>query len=380
MVLTVLQVIPQLDAGGAERTTLEIAQALTARGDRALVASAGGRLTAELTALGGVHVTLPAASKNPWTLWRNVARLKALARREGADLIHARSRAPAWSALWAARGLGLPFVTTYHGRYTARSGLKRSYNSVMARGDVVIANSHFIADHIRAEHPFARDRITVIPRGVDVAAFDPAAVSAERVAALKAAWGLAQDPRAIVLAPGRLTRWKGQSVMIAAFAAWLAQTPARDHAVLVMAGDDQGRSGYRAELEAHIARLGLRDRAVLPGHCADMPAALRAAAVVVAPSTEPEAFGRVAAEAQVAGRLVIAADHGGARETVDPETGGWRTPPGDAGALADALAAFFALEPQARAAREAAVRTRAQTLYTTQALQNATLAVYGRLT
>ncbi len=378
--LTVLQVIPELDAGGAERTTLEIAEALTARGDRALVASEGGRLTPELTALGGVHVALPVARKNPWTLWRNVARLKALARGEGVALIHARSRAPAWSALWAARALGLPFVTTYHGRYMARSALKRGYNSIMARGDVVIANSHFIAEHIRAEHPFAEDRIVVIPRGVDVAAFDPDAVSSQRVEALKAAWGLAGDGRAIVLAPGRLTRWKGQGVMIAAFAHWLQGRAPGDDAVLVLPGDDQGRSGYRAELEAQIATLGLRERVRMPGHCADMPAAVRAAAIVVTPSTEPEAFGRVAAEAQCGGRLVIAADHGGARETVDPDVGGWRVTPADPPALADALAAFFALEPGERRAREAAVRTRAQSLYTTKALQKATLAVYGRLT
>ncbi len=377
--LTVLQVIPNLEAGGAERTTIEIAEALTQAGHRGLVASVGGRLEGELAAAGGVLLRVPLASINPLTLWANRGALLTIIRREGVDIVHARSRAPAWSALWAARAAKIPFVTTYHGAYNARNALKRWYNAVMARGDVVIANSHFIADHIRREHAFAADRITVIPRGVDVAAFRPDAVSVERIAAQRVAWDLAaDDPRPVILMPGRLTRWKGQEIAIDALAALKARGgPA---AVLVMPGDHQGRHDYVAGLHKRIAAAGLRDSVRLPGHCSDMPAAFRAADVVVSASIEPEAFGRVAAEAQCAQRLVIASDHGGARETVDPDVGGWRVPPGDPEALAQALAGFFALEPTRRAALEAAVAARARAVYATAALQRDTLAVYGRIT
>jgi glycosyltransferase involved in cell wall biosynthesis len=368
----VLQVIPTLDQGGAERTTIEVALALVAAGGRALVASAGGGLEGELAAAGGVLHRMPLASKNPLTIWANAGRLAALARAEGVDLIHARSRAPAWSALAAARRLGLPFVTTYHGVYNARSPLKRWYNGVMARGDLVIANSHFTAAHLIAAHGTDPARVVIIPRGVDLARFDPAAVGPERAGALATAWALdADDPRPVVMLPGRLTGWKGQGLLLDAIPFVAAS------ARYVLVGGGAAKPAFEAALRARVAAEGLP--VTFAGHCADMPAALALADLVVCPSLEPEAFGRTAIEAQAMARPVIAADHGGARETVLPGETGWLTAPGDAGALACAMSQGLALSKAQRLEIGARGRAHVAQHFSTAALQQATLGVYRRL-
>lgn len=305
-------------------------------------------------------------------MWRNAAALAALARAEGVALIHARSRAPAWSALIAARRLGLPFVTTYHGAYNEGFPGKRLYNSVMARGDRVIAISHFIADLIRARHGVDEARLRVIPRGVDPRRFDPALVSAERLAALRAAWGVAEG-QPIIMLPARVTRWKGQMVLVEA----MAQLPGDALALLV--GDAAERPAFQAELQARIAGLGLQDRVRLVGHATDMPAALMLADVVVHASTDAEAFGRTVIEAQAMARPVIASDLGAPRETVAEGITGWRTPPGDAAALAAALSRALAMTDSERAALGARARAAVLSGYTTAAMQAATMATYREL-
>ncbi|TXN28069.1 glycosyltransferase family 4 protein, partial [Methylobacterium sp. WL19] len=311
---TVLQIIPALDAGGAERTTVDVAAALASAGARALVATEGGRLVGEMQAKGGTWLPFPAASKNPLAMALNVGRLARLCRREGVQIVHARSRAPAWVALGAARRLKIPYVTTYHGSYSGRTGVKVLYNSVMARGDVVIANSHYTADLIRMLHPDqAGDRVRVVHRGTDLAQFSPGAVAPARVEALRRFWGVAPHQRVVLLA-ARLTAWKGQRVLIEA-AAFLRDRGITD-VVFVLAGDPQGRSAYERELDTLIEARGLRDIVLRVGHCTDMPAAFRAASVVAVPSVEPEAFGRSAVEAQALGTPVVVSDLGAVPETV----------------------------------------------------------------
>ena len=368
----ILQVLPALRSGGVERGTLEIAEAQIAAGFRAIVASAGGEMVPALEALGAKHITLPLTAKSPWAMWRNAAALAALARAEGVALIHARSRAPAWSALLAARRMDLPFVTPYHGAYNEGFPGKRLYNSVMARGDRVIAISHFIAELIRARHGVAESRLRVIPRGVDPRRFDPALVTAERLAALRAAWGVAEG-QPIIMLPARVTRWKGQMVLVEA----MAQLPGDALALLV--GDAAERPAFQAELQARIAGLGLQDRVRLVGHATDMPAALMLADVVVHASTDAEAFGRTVIEAQAMARPVIASDLGAPRETVAEGITGWRTPPGDAAALAAALSRALAMTDSERAALGARARAAVLSGYTTAAMQAATMATYREL-
>jgi glycosyltransferase involved in cell wall biosynthesis len=380
---TVLQLIPSLDAGGAERTTIDVAAGLAEAGARALVASAGGRMVAELHAKGGEWVRFPAATKNPLRLAANIGRLRRLCREEGVALIHARSRAPAWSALAAAKSLKIPFVTTYHGIYGGRTAPKLLYNSVMCRGDAVIANSRYTAETIARLFPWASGRVEVIHRGTDLSVFSPSSVTPERVAKLRAAWGVAQGERIVLLA-ARLTGWKGQKVFIEAARRMVADG-LRDVA-FVMAGDPQGRDGYVRDLDRLVAAHGLGARVRRVGHCADMPAALLAAAAVAVPSTAPEAFGRSAVEAQALGTPVIVTDLGAVPETVlappdvpDGERTGWRIKPSDPQALADAVCAAIALGQDQREAMQARARAHVEAHFSLQGMVDATLGIYDRL-
>lgn len=381
---TILQIIPQLDAGGAELSAVEIADAVVRAGGRAIVLAEPGRLAADIAKVGGEVVPFPAASKNPVRMLANARAIARIVHSEHVDLVHARSRAPAWSAMWAARRTGVRFVTTYHGAYGEKNALKRLYNSVMARGDVVIANSRYTARLIAERYATPGARIEVIARGVDVHKFDPESIAQARVAALRDRWGVGPGEPVILLA-ARLTGWKGQTALIAATAKLQAMGRLGSAAV-VLAGDAQGRTAYVRMLEDQIDRLGLKGRVRLVGHVEDVAAAFAAAHVTVVASTEPEAFGRTAIEAAAVGCPVIATDIGAPPETVLAEPAvaanaitGWLVPPGDADALAARLADALALAPAAR--RDLGQRARRHILgtYTVEAMQRRTLAVYDRL-
>lgn len=373
----ILQVAPELSAGGVERTVLEVTEAIVAAGGRALLASRGGRLEPEFVRLGGELFRMDAKSRNPLTIRINEGKIRQIIRDEKVNLVHARSRAPAWSAYAAARAEKVPFVTTYHGAYSGTSGLKRAYNSVMAKGDIVIANSGWIAEHIQKVHQIPAAKIVTIPRGVDLDEFATSAVEQSRIDAIREDWGLADDKRLTLLLPGRLTEWKGQGLAIEALAALAPDE--RAGLVLVLAGDPQGRDKYVGALRGQIETLGLEHAVIISPHISDMAAAYLAADIILAPSTRPEAFGRVAAEAAAMARPVIVSDHGGGRETVlDAETGA-RVPPGDAAALAGALRAMIALGPSVRAAMGAAGRAHVLRHFSKRGLQAATLTVYKRL-
>lgn len=384
---TVLQIIPSLDTGGAERTTVDMARALVAAGSRALVVSRGGRYVPELERAGAAHIDMPVHSKNPVVMGLNVERLTRLIEKEHVDIVHARSRAPAWSALAAAHRTKRPFVTTYHSKVHERPRLKVFYNSVMTRGAVVIANSDFTAERIRRFHGETGARIVTIPPGTDMAAFDPDGPAAKRGAALRETWGGGTGDTVFLLA-GRLTRWKGQLLAIDALKRMNERMGATAAgAKLVLVGDAQGRTDYENELKAAIAEGGASLRVRLAGHCDDMPAACAAADIVLAPSLDPEPFGRSAVEAEAMRRPVIVADHGGARETVldaaDPggraAATGWRVAPGNADALASSMAEALALNEQDRADMGARGRRFVEARYSVEAMTDATLAVYRDL-
>nr|WP_321461763.1 glycosyltransferase family 4 protein [uncultured Cohaesibacter sp.] len=310
---TILQVIPWLDSGGVERGTVDIAAAITAAGGRALVAAEPGRLVPELEAAGGQLLPLRGKSKNPFTiLYSNARAIEQMIRSEGVDLVHARSRAPAWSALIAARRTGVPFVTTYHGAYSQKGRLKAFYNSVMAKGDIVIANSHYTARLVIGRNPDAENRTMTIHRGVDMAQFDPCKVTPERIKALSSRWKL--DQRPVIILPSRLTRWKGQSFILPVMGALKkAMGPAFQ---LLLIGDEQGREAYVAELDRLIANHDLTDCVKRVGHCSDMPAAYALASMVIVPSQDAETFGRSAAEALAMGKPTLVGDLGAQPEVV----------------------------------------------------------------
>jgi glycosyltransferase involved in cell wall biosynthesis len=368
----VLQVLPSLVSGGAERGTVELAGALVAAGWTSYVASGGGPLEREIARAGATHLTLPLASKNPLVMRRNTVELTRLIRRLGIDVVHARSRAPAWSACAAARATGRHFVTTFHNAYGARAALKRRYNSVMAQGDRVIAISDFVADHAASVYGVGRDRLRTIPRGVDLQVFDPNRVGAQRIVNLARQWRL-PDGLPVVMLPGRLTRWKGGLDFIAAIA-----TLGRRDICCVLVGSEQ-RHGFRRELEAAIRDNGLAGVFRLVDECRDMPAAYMLTDVVVSASRDPEGFGRIIVEAQAMGRPVVATDHGGARETIVPGATGWLAPPRDSAAIAAAIGEALALAAHER--RQLAERSIAHIAarYTSEAMCARTIHVYEEL-
>jgi len=368
--------VPRLDQGGVERGALEIVEAIRDAGGQALVATAGGRLAPRVTRAGGEIVPMSADSKNPLTLWRNAHILRRLIRARGVDIVHARSRAPAWSGYWAARSTGTPFVTTFHGAYAESNRFKRAYNAIMARGRPVIAISEFIRDLVRERYGVPDDRIVTIPRGVDVSMFAEEGVGNERLIELIGRWGLIDDPRRIILMPGRLTRWKGGESLIDA-AARLKEIRGPDFVVLMVG--DEGGGGFGAHLRRRIERIGVGDVVSLTGGTEDMVAAYKISSVVVSASIEPEAFGRVIIEAQAMSRPVAAADHGGARETVSKGISGWLYPPGDAEALARILHRALEMDPSERARMGLAGRARVHSTYTVGAMQRATIGVYEQV-
>jgi len=368
----VLQIVPSLVSGGAERGTIELAGALVAAGWTAYVASGGGPLERDVLRVGATHLTLPLASKNPLVMRRNTVALVSLIRRFGIDIVHARSRAPAWSAWSAARATRRHFVTTFHNAYDARAALKRRYNSIMARGERVIAISHFVADHAASVYDVGPDRLRTIPRGVDLDIFDPTRVGAHRIISLARQWRL-PDGVAVVMLPGRLTRWKGGLDFIAAIAAL-----GRRDICCLLVGSEQ-RRGFKRELEGAIERQDLGGLFRIVEECRDMPAAYMLADVVVSASSDPEGFGRIIVEAQAMGRPVVATDHGGARETIVPGSTGWLVPARDPAALAAAVGEALSLSEgeRSRLARHTVAHVAAQ--FTREAMCARTIEVYEEL-
>jgi glycosyltransferase involved in cell wall biosynthesis len=380
--VAILQIIPRIDAGGSEQAALEIAEALSRAGALALVATEGGRMAPTFTQAGGEIVLLPVASKNPVNILANARRLAGLIEERGISLVHARSRAPAWSALIAAQTTRRPFVTTYHGAYSTPGPFKNFYNSVMARGDRVIANSRYTADLIVSRHEISPHRIRVIYRGVDLSKFAPELIGPDRLARLRDLW-LVREAQPVVLHAARLTSWKGQVLVIEAMRRLRDEGRLGD-AVFILAGDAQGRDSYQSELEKLIARSGLAGRVQLVGHCDDMPAAFALAQVAVIASTSAETFGRTSIEAQAMGCPVIVSALGATPETIEPIESdgsgtGWLVPPGDIDVLVNRIWTALRLTALERSKIGTRARAHVTALFQLAEMQVKTLAVYDEL-
>ncbi len=374
----VLQIVPELDTGGVEQTAVDISEAVVRAGGRSIVVSKGGRLEGRLLKGGATVVKMPVHSKNPFLQWRNAAALKTLIKAEHVDIVHVRSRAPAMAGFSAAKACGVRSVGTYAGIYNAKSALKRWYNSQMTRGDMTIANSHFTRDHILSAYHLPPERVIAIPRGIDMKRFDPEAFDVRRIMALEESWGVvADESRVRFLLAARLTKWKGQGLIIDAAAKLRAR--GIDNFLVLMAGDDQGRTEYTQGLLKQIETNGLADHIKLVGHCADMPSAYSMCHYALAPSLEPEAFGRTAVEPQAMHRPPLAAAHGATVETVLPGTTGWLVPPGDADAWADAMAQAITLPEAQRFAMGVAGRAHVREQFSLDVMCDQTLDVYRAL-
>lgn len=372
---TVLQIIPNLGAGGAEQACVDVAIGLKTAGHRPLVVSAGGPRVAEILKAGGLHYVWPVNSKNPIMLLINTLWLIKFIQGQKVDVVHARSRAPAWSAFWASRITQRAFVTTNHAAYKFSNPLKKFYNSVMAKGDRIIAISDFIARHVETSYGVSRSIIRTIPRGIDLSRFSSEDVNEARRDALRHDWGIGLQQKLILL-PSRLSPIKGQAVLIEAMA---LLPPNLSFVQAVVVGDDQGRIGYRRELQNLITARGLGDRVKLVKHCTDMPAAYGLASLVVASSLVPEGFGRVPVEAMVMGVPVVATRLGGFIETIKPGETGWLVEPNDPQALALAITEAFMQTADQKATMVQNARQYARMHYDKWKMVADTLAVYDEL-
>ncbi len=371
----IVQILPALNRGGVERGTVEIARALIDRGYKAVVISNGGLLESQLTRMGATVHRLPVHSKNPfkWPLIRS--KLSQILRAEGADIVHVRSRAPAWIALPVAARLSMATVSTIHSKFAPKNAFKHLYNRKMLKADAVIAISEFIKSIIAshyAQHKSA-DEVSVIHRGVDTAIFDPASVTQQRIIREAERLKLPEDGRVVML-PARPTSWKGHEVIIRAVAALN-----RHDVTLLLLGAGDGQARFVAGLEQLARKTGLDGRLRIATGSDDMPAAFMLADVIAMPSTIPEPFGRVAVEAGAMGRPVVAFNHGGAVESVLDGKTGWLATPGDVDDLTRALASALDLSEADRARLAKRARAHITKFFSKEKMCQKTMEIYDNL-
>jgi glycosyltransferase involved in cell wall biosynthesis len=379
--LTVLQVIPRMRAGGAELGCLQIAEALVKAGHRSLVASEGGQMAGQLVTAGAEHITLPLATKNPFGLLLNASRLAKIIRNEHVSIVHARSRAPAWSALLAARRTKTAFVTTYHSEYSELGRLKKFYNGVMARSDTVIAVSDYMAHLIRTRYRTPEERIAIIHRAFDPARFDPALVSPERTAAVRRLMGASEGKRVLLLA-GRITPRKAQHHLVEALG--LLKSEGLAPLVCVLAGENE-KPEFREALERRAAQLGVGNWLRFPGHVRDMPAAYAVTDIALNIS-EYEGLPRVAIEAQAMGVPMIVSDTGPGREVAltppdvaTDQASGLRVPFGEPARLASAIRTMLSWTDEQRKTAGARGAAHVRRKFTLEQMTSKTLAVYRQV-
>ena len=329
----VLQVLPELETGGVETGTIEVATALKAAGIKNFVASQGGRMVYELEKNKIGHLTLPLKSKNIFTMLSNANKLAQYIKANNINIVHARSRAPAWSAYWAAKKAGAHFVTTFHGTYgLGPLGIKKLYNRVMTYGERVIAISNHIKNHILKNYPKTEEsKIRLIHRCADIEKFSPSAVTQARMINKIKEYNIADD-RPVLLLPGRVTRWKGQHLLIEAL-----HLIKNQNYYCIIAGDAQGRQKYLDYLKKLARKYKLDDRIGFFGRYQDVPALMMVSTVVLSTAIEPEAFGRISIEGQAMGKIVVASNIGGSLDTIQDGITGKLFESNNPQSLADAL-------------------------------------------
>jgi len=333
-----LQVLPELDVSGVSRGTLDLSEAIVSSGRKAIVASNGGVFVNDLNRIGVEHYKLSLDSKFPLFIIKNAIFLAKIIRKESVSIVHARSRAPAWSAYLAAKWMKKPFVTTFHGTYSLGPlGIKKIYNQIMTKGDAVIAISRFIHDHILTEYNLRNNNVFYVPRGVDLNIFNSNNVSAERIIQMSKEWRLSENIGPMIMLPGRLTSWKGQVLFLEALKGLLGMDRLPNNLRCLLVGPSDKNRSYRSRLDEKIKKLGLNHIVQIIDDCKDIASAYMLSDVVVSASLRPEAFGRIVAEAQAMGRPVVAPNHGAAPEIIKEGVTGWLFKPGNAMSLAGAL-------------------------------------------
>ena len=333
----ILQIIPNMEIGGAERTVLEITSFLKDTEFSSFVLTSGGKLIGELEKENIEVIKLKIDKKNPYSIIKNFFLFIKIFREKKIDLVHVRSRAPAWSAIFAAKKIGIPVLTTWHGHVSNSSFIKKIYNSIMLKGDAVIANSAYTAERISKIYNIDLNKIDIISRGVNVESFEGSKFSNTEISNMKKIWSV-DDNKIIILFPARLTSWKGHLVTIEAINL-LKKEKFFDQVIFLFAGEKAGAENYIKKLNSIITKFKLQENIKLVERIENMPLAYHASDVVLSPSIEPEPFGRIPIEAQAAGKTIIASDHGAVKDTIKNGNNftGFKVKPNDPQALSIAI-------------------------------------------
>jgi glycosyltransferase involved in cell wall biosynthesis len=379
---TILQIVPKLDEEPAARSAVNIAHVLLLAGARALIAAEDGPLVSELTTAGGDWIPLTNASVNPFRLRRNARQLEQLIGQERVDIIHAYDAGAAWSARIAASQIAVWLVTTLPD-VPSYTGLRGRYASALAQGDRVIAPSNYSAVPIMERYGLRAEQITIVPRVIDTATYDPAAVSAERADAQRERWRVAPDDR-VVMVPGRVAPWNGQA-LLPEIARALVDNGVRGF-VFVVVGEGTTHAKYARDVLKRAQAMDVDDLIRMTGHCEDMPAAFAAADFVAVPATEAPLLGRIVAQAQAMGRPVVTADVGMLAEHIvapprmpeDVRTG-WMARPDDPADFAHALGTALSLDATAYRRMSARARQFAEYMFSPESVAEAMRSVYTSL-
>ena len=376
----ILQIIPSMEIGGAERTVLEITAFLKNTNYTSLVLTSGGKLIKDLEKLNIEVVRYPIDKKNPLLIIKNIIELKKLFIEKNIDLIHVRSRAPAWSAIFAARSLKIPIVTTWHGHVSNSSWFKKKYNSIMHKGNALIANSNYTAENINKIYKIDKDKIDIIPRGVNTENFKASNFSDEEKINIKKEWKVFDQNKIILLLPARLTRWKGHEVVIKAIGL-LKKEEFFKNIICLFAGNQKGSERYIQNLKEIIASLSLDDKIKLIGQVENMPLAYQVSNIILSPSIQPEPFGRIPIEAQASGKIIISSNAGAVKETIrsGQDSTGFKVKPNNSEELAHQIKLVIKMKDEDLQEIKKRAILNVKNNFSLETMCKKTLEVYNRL-
>lgn len=370
---TIMQIVPAVDSGGVEQGVIDINKAIVKAGGKSIVLSNGGRRVPEITRDGGVHVELPVHSKNPFTMLKNIKAIRKVIEEYDVDIVHACSRAPAWSAKPAAKKTKAKYMSSCHAAHKLNFPGKRFYNSSVINGDLVIAISHTLADHLKENYKFDHDKLRVVQRGIVMEKYDPEKITTNRVIELATKWRIPDD-KLLIIFPARVSPIKGHKFFIEA----LKETGRKDIFCAIV-GRTEGNEEYAAELERYIEEVGMGSQVRLVGTCQDMPVAYKLANAVVCPSLVPEGFGRIPVEAMAMGKPFIGTDLGGYRETVKSGENGWLVEVNNVKELSKAIDTALSMNDKEREAFAEKAIKYVRENFTNKKMCEKTLDVYAEL-
>ena len=376
----ILQIIPNMEIGGAERTVLEITSFLKDTNFSSLVLTSGGKLIDDLEKANIEVIKLKIDKKNPYSIIKNFFLFIKIFREKKINLVHVRSRVPAWSAIFAAKKLGIPVLTTWHGHVSNSSFIKKIYNSIMLKGDAVIANSIYTAENISKIYGINKSKIDIIPRGVDVNNFKKSDINSHEIAKIKENWKIFDKEKVIILLPARLTKWKGHEVAIEAINLLKGESFFKN-IVCLFAGEQKNSEKYIHNLNRLISSYSLEKKIRLIGKVENMPLAYHASDVILSPSIEPEPFGRIPIEAQASGKIIISCDAGAVKDTIKSGKNftGFKAIPNNSESLADKIKIALKMENEEIQGMQKRAIMNVKNNFSLESMCKKTLEVYNRL-